>query len=98
MVGPKRPKQTGHSGQREKTCKIPSFCILQAQFICQLPKLSRLITMSLFCTAVILFFAIHALGSLGKSSTPGVDHITGRSKPSQFLPERRGLRGGIGSS
>lgn len=50
--------------------------------------------MSLFCTAVILFFAIHALGSLGKSSTPGVDHITGKSKPSQFLPERRGLRGG----
>ncbi|TGO13298.1 hypothetical protein BTUL_0072g00060 [Botrytis tulipae] len=40
--------------------------------------------MSLFCTAVVIFFAIHALGSLGKSSTPGVDHATGRSKPSQF--------------
>lgn len=41
-------------------------------------------TMSLFCTAVILFFAIHALGSLGKSSTPGVDHVTGRNKPVIF--------------
>ncbi|KAF5871449.1 uncharacterized protein Bfra_007967 [Botrytis fragariae] len=39
--------------------------------------------MSLFCTAVILFFAIHALRSLGKSSTPGVDHVTGR-KPGRL--------------
>ncbi|KAF7880142.1 uncharacterized protein EAF02_007779 [Botrytis sinoallii] len=81
MVG---PKQTGHSGQREKNLQDPIVLHPASTVYLSIAKAFSAHNNVPVLYSCHSFFAIHALGSLGKSSTPGVDHDTGRGKPVSF--------------